>query len=46
MFAPFTFDVGHVLREGKNEIELRVSNTIVCNHWGKQGGVSKAVLKY
>ena len=46
MFAPFTFAVGHALREGKNEIELRVSNTIVCNHTGKRGGVSKAVLKY
>ncbi|MBR5124095.1 MAG: hypothetical protein IKU90_03100 [Clostridia bacterium] len=46
MFAPFTFDVGQALREGKNEIELRVSNTIVCNHWGKHGGISMAVLKY
>lgn len=46
MFSPFTFDVGGSLHDGKNEIELRVSNTIVSNHWGKHGGLTKVVLKY
>lgn len=46
MFAPFIIAVGHALCEGKNEIELKVSNTIVSNHHGKRGGLKKAVLKY
>jgi hypothetical protein len=46
MFAPFAFDVGHALREGQNEVELRVSNTIVSNHTGKRGGLTGVILKY
>ena len=44
MFAPFDFDVGNALRNGLNEIELRVSNTIVSNVSGRRGGITKAVL--
>ena len=44
MFAPFTFDVSGALKSGHNEIELRVSNTIVSNIRGKRGGITKAVL--
>jgi hypothetical protein len=40
MFAPFTFPVGHALRDGMNDIELRVSNTISSNHRGTRGGLT------
>ena len=44
MFAPFTFPVGHALRDGTNDIELRVSNIISSNHWGTRGGVTGVKL--
>ncbi len=44
MFAPFDYQIGHLLKKGENDIYINVSNTIHSNISHTKGGISGVKL--